>query len=88
MKELFTTAWEVGSKIIKCNVTPGTSTTGADRQEGWGKGAVAVSHAKVSLQGVVAFGYDDSTVSVREPASEDFNLAVSSFELLPMLPIS
>lgn len=47
-----------------------------------------MSHAKVSLQGVVAFGYDDSTVSVREPASEDFNLAVSSFELLPMLPIS
>lgn len=47
-----------------------------------------MSHAKVTLPGAVAFGWDVSTVRVREPGSEDPNLAVSSFELLPVLPIS
>lgn len=72
----------MGSKIITYNVTPRTSTTGADWQEGEGKGAVAVSHAKVTLQGAAVFAWDDSPVRVREPGSEDPN----SFELLPVLP--
>lgn len=47
-----------------------------------------MSHAKVTLQGAVAFGWGDSTVSVRGPGSEDPTSLFSSFDLLPEFPIS
>lgn len=60
MKGLFTKVWAAYSKTTKYNVMPAASNTGAIRQEGVQEGAVAVSHAKVPLQGVVAFAWGDA----------------------------